>query len=277
MSPAIAPQSLPETEDFVKVLYYGDSKKGKTTAMAGAARLGEIVAVDIEGMGWLKKPLRDQGIPVENIIKFTPTSYEEMEQVYYEIQGMFDDGRDIKAVCVDHLTDLEARLIRAATIKRQAKTVRELELLAVTSKEARNKLDDINQFKSELQDYGVWTNQARHLMRLYRDLPCHVAFGAHYRTDVGKKVPALTEKFRIDLMGSLAMILACTTLEVGDENFYVAYAREKDGWVGGDRFNVTRPIIVNPSLDRLVMAANAKLDFLQDPEQKAFRDALSKG
>jgi hypothetical protein len=273
--------SLAETESYVKALYYGQDKAGKTTAMAGAAKLGQVIAIDIEGQGWLAQPLRKRGIPVENIMKFQATSYDEMEQVYWEIHGMFDDAATAGdpgpvAVCIDHMSDLEARLLTDARNQRLNKVIRPLQKRADTgSIEAKTALEDINLFENTWDDYGVWTNQARHLMRMYRDLPCHVAFGAHYRTEVGARVPGLTEKFRVELMGSLNMILACTTLKAGDDLAYVAYTKELGGWHGGDRFDCTKPIIVNPSFDRVIAASRGELDFDTDPQQQAFKRSLS--
>ncbi len=275
--------SLAETEGFAKVLFYGNPKQGKTTAMAGAARKGRIIAVDTEGEGWLANPLRKRGIPVENITKFTATTYDEIEQVYWEIKGMFDDADEQGkpelapiAVCVDHLTDLQARLVRGATMKRLDKARKPLLAKAnAGSAEAKAALAELNPFVTELGDYGVWTNQARHLMRMFRDLPCHVAFAAHYQTEYGVRVPALTEKFRIDLMGSLNMILGCVTMQAGEDLAYVAYCREVDGWQAGDRFDVTKAIVVNPSFDRIIDAVQGKLDFDADPEQQAFKQALA--
>lgn len=264
--PSMTPEPLDETEGFVKILYYGDPKKGKTTAMAGAAHLGTVIAIDTEGQGWLRKPLMSHGIPVENILKFRATSYQDMEQIYWEVHGMFDDAFNAGtleaapvAVCVDHLSDLEARLVTAARVDR-------IQRLKSTT--------DINTWKNEWDDYGVWTNQARHLMRKFRDLPCHVAFAAHSRTDIGKRVPALTEKFRVDLMGSMNMVVACDTMKVGDTYAHVGYTREVDGWQGGDRFNATKPIVVNPSFDRIISAAQGKLDFDTDEQQQGFKRLL---
>ncbi len=269
-------QPLSETEGFVKGIWYGNPKQGKTTALAGAARLGTMVAVDTEGEGWLAAPLRKQGIPVENIIKFRATSFQDMEQIAYEIMGMFTEGQGPVAVAVDHMSDLERRLLKDARESRLGRTIRPLEKRAKAgSSEAAEALKDINLYANERDDYGIWTNQAYRIMRLFRDLPCHVGFAAHYRTEGTSRVPALTEKFRIDFMGSANMILACHTMKVGDELAYVATCREQDGWMGGDRFNVTRPIIVNPSFDRVIAAANGELDFETDPEQQAFKQLLT--
>lgn len=274
--------TLDEAEAYLKILYYGDAKKGKSSAMAGAARLGKMIVVDIEGEGWLARPLRNLGIPVENIIKFRATSYEELEDVYWAIAGIFDDVETGKiplsdkpiAVAIDHMSDLEVRLLRAAVVQRQAKKRGQLEKLAAVSADSAADLAALNPFVTELQDYGVWTNQANHITRLFRDLPCHVAFGAHYRQDIGKKVPGLTEKYRTNLMGAVNLICANTTMQAGADLAYVGYFREVDGWCGGDRIGVTKPVVVNPSLDRLILALEGKLDFDTDPEQQAFKRAL---
>ncbi len=268
-------ESLDDNLGHVKGIWYGNPKQGKTTALAGAARLGTLVAVDTEGEGWLAKPLRDHGIPVENIIKFRATSFADMEQIAFEIMGMFQEGEGPLAVAVDHMTDLEKRLLKDARDARVNKLRRPLEKKAATSEAAREALEDINPYANDRPDYGVWTNQAYHIMRLFRDLPCHVGFAAHYRTEGTVRVPALTEKFRLDFMGSANLILACHTMKVGDEMTYVATCREQDGWQGGDRFNVTRPVIVNPSFDRIIKASQGELDFATDPEQQAFKRLLS--
>lgn len=278
----IQAETLDETEGFIKGLWFGNPKQRKTTYLAGAAKLGKIIAIDIEGQGWLKQPLRKRGIPVENITRYRATSFKEMEQVYWEIKGMFDDADETGnpelapfAVAIDHMTDLEARLLTDARNDRLGRVIRPLEKKArLGSPEAQAALEDLNLFKNERDDYGVWTNQARHLMRMYRDLPCHVGFAAHFRTELGVKVPALTEKFRVDLMGSLNMVIGCTLMQAGDTTAGVGYTIEQDGWYGGDRFDVLKPITVNPSFDRVILAAEGKLDLDTDPEQQAFKRAL---
>lgn len=280
---AVKSSSLSETEGHVKGLWFGNPKSGKTTELAKAAHLGKIVAIDTEGQGWLKKPLRDQGIPVDNITRYTPTTFRDMQDIFWEIKSWFDECDQAGtpelapvAVCIDHMTDLEARFLSAIRGDRVSKIVRPLEARAAAGViEAKNALAELNRYKNERDDYGVWTNQARELMRMYRDLPCHVAFAAHFRTEAGVRVPALTEKFRIDLMGSMNVVIGTTTLEVGDQLAYVGYTRELNGWYGGDRFNVLKPITVNPSFDRVIAAAQGKLDFDTDEEQQAFKRAAT--
>lgn len=271
-------------EDKVKALLFGNPKQGKTTAAAGMARLGKIVAVDTEGQGWLKSPLQKRGIPVENIVKLPATSYEDMEDNYWKILAMFDDPEVISpvGVVVDHMTDLESRLLRAETYRRVGKARKPLEKTIRANPEGSEKrvvaesaLKDLSPFVTEIQDYGVWTSQAKHIMRMYRDLPCHVVFIAHFRTEAGVKVPALTEKFRVDLMGSMNMILACYKLQAGDTEAYVAQTQEGNGWYAGDRFDCLKHVIVNPSLDRVIASITGDLDWDTDPDQQAFKRALA--
>lgn len=274
---AMEAQSLSESEEYVKGLWYGNPKQGKTTAVAGLARLGKMIAIDTEGQGWLKGPLRKRGIPVDNIIRYTPTSYKEMEEVYWEVAGMVDDGVPLVGCAIDHMTDLEARMIRQASMARIDKAKRNLEPRAKKGiAEAQAELEALNPFATELQDYGVWTNQARHLMRMFRDLPMHVVFIAHYRTEMGTRVPSLTEKFRVDLMGSMNMVCGVTTKELPTGDLaYTGVFREVQQWQGGDRFDVTKPVVCNPSLDRIIAAVRGELDFDKDDEQQAFKRAMT--
>lgn len=269
--------TLAESSDFIKGLYYGPAKRRKTTYMAGAARLGKILAIDTEGNGWLKYPLRKRGIPLDNIVYRKATTYNDMEAIFWEMEPRVESG-EITAVMVDHLSDLEQRFIRAATMARQTK---KSGLGRVENFRSAQDLiaKGVNPFMTELGDYGVWTNQARHLMRLYRDLPCHVVFGAHYRIENGKWVPGLTEKFREELMGSLTLIVGADLHEFGtdDEDIIgVGICREIGVWRGGDRIGITRPMTVNPSMDRLIMAIEGKIDFAQDIEQNEFKQRLAK-
>lgn len=270
-----------DDDDKIKGLIFGNPKQGKTTATAMGAKLGKLVAVDTEGDGWLKAPLAKRGVPLNNITKLKATTYDEMEQNYWAIRHMFDDPDvlDPKVVVVDHMTDLERRLIRAETIRRTNKARRPLEEKVAKGGPAgaiaEVALKDINPFASEIQDYGVWTNQASHLLRLYRDLPCHVFFIAHFRTERGVRVPALTERFRQDIMGTMNMVLAMERMQIGGEDFFVAYTREQAGWYAGDRFDVLPGLISNPSVDRLVASVKGELDWATDPEQQALVKACS--
>lgn len=264
-------QPLDETETWVKALYYGNPGSAKTTAMATLANLGPMVAVDFEGQGWLKEPLRKRGVNVENVRVFRPRSYDELEQVYWECVGMLENG-ELLGVAIDHMSELEAILVRDASIDRIKRARRKLLLNGST--EAREQAELLSEFVTELADYGVWTNQARKLTRLFRDLPCHVAFGAHVRTEQAKFVPALTEKFRNDLMGSMNMVCATTSVEMNGGVEYLGTFREMDRYVGKDRYDVTKPKMVHPHMDRLVKLVRGELDLDTDPVTQAFKQRI---
>lgn len=273
-------ETLADTDDWLKVLYYGPKGRRKTTYMAGAAKLcadgQKILAIDTEGKGWLKRPLQQRGIPLDKVLYKTATCYNDMERIFWEIEPRVISG-EIFAVAIDHMSDLEQRFIRAATMARQTKKAG----LGVPDnfRSAEDLIKaGINPFMTELGDYGVWTNQARHLMRLYRDLPCHVAFAAHIRIERGQWVPGLTEKFREELMGSLNLIVGCDLKAFGDEDediFGIGVCREIDVWRGADRIGITRPKTVNPSMDRLIWSLEGKLDFNTDEERKEFQARLA--
>jgi len=269
--------TLADQEDFIKGLFYGPAKRRKTTYMAGASRLGKILAIDTEGAGWLKHPLKRYGANIDNIVYRKAASYNDMERIFWEDAEPMAERGELISVNVDHLSDLEQRFIRAATMARQNK---KSGLGRVENFKSAQALIDkgVNPFQTELGDYGVWTNQARHLMRLYRDLPCHVFFAAHYREEDGKMVPGLTEKFREELMGSLNLIVGADLHEFGtdDEDVIgIGVCREIGRWRGGDRVGITRPMTVNPSADRLILASRAQLDFTADPETKSFKERLA--
>lgn len=270
-------------EDKIKAIFYGNPKQGKTIAAAKGAHCGKVIAIDTEGMGWLKRPMIKHGIPTDNIQKLTATSYDEMVENYWHIQSMFNDPDTVDpfAVVIDHMTDLENRFLRAETLRRTSKLRRPLEAKVAAggpgAELAAAALQDINPWDTDWDDYGTWTNMAYHLVRMYRDLPCHVVFIAHMRESKkgGIRQPGVTEKFRQDFMGTMNLVLGFTKMQAGGKDAYVAYASELDGWYGGDRFDMLKPIMVNPSLDRLVAVLDYKLDLDTDPEQQAFKQALA--
>ncbi len=261
--------------DYLKVLYYGDNSRRKTTYLAQASRHGKMLAVDTEGK-WLKRPLKQHGAVLDNIVLRRATTYQEMEDIFWSVESRVDSG-EIKTVVVDGLSDLEQRFVRAATMSRQT---RKSGLGRVEEFRSAKALIDkgVNPFQTELGDYGTWTNQARHLMRLYRDLRCHVAFAAHQKIEMGKYVPSLTEKFRNELMASLNVVVGCDLVQLGsddDDLFGVGVFREIDGWRGTDQAGITtKAKIVNPSLDRLILASEGKLNLAQSDEQKMFKKRL---
>lgn len=268
---------LNETEGYIKACYYGMPGSAKTTHMASLANLGVTVAIDLEQEGWLAGPLRDRGINTDNIIRFTPTTEDEVEQVYWEVKGMFDDGVDVVGVAIDHMTELQEMIVREA---RERRHQRERKGLMVAGKTAM--VDDLEADNSTWDDYGIWTAKARKLMRKFRDLPCHVVYGAHMK-DAEKTpelVPALTQKYRLDFLGSCNIIIA--TVEVANEHSpigtgleYLGITKKVQRYVGKDRYGRLPTVLANPSAERVVALTQGKLDLASDPYQRAFEKRLN--
>lgn len=268
---------ISETEEHLKVLYYGPPGTAKTSNMAALANLGLVVAIDLETEGWLNRPLKRRGIKTENIIKFTPTSEAELIQVYWEVKGMIDDNLPVVGLCLDHVTELQEIIIREARQKRIDK-----ERKGLIQNGKRDMAESLDEDFTSRDDYGAWTTKARKLTRLFRDLPVHVAYGAHARnaessTDI---VPALTEKFRNDLMGSCNMIVA--TIETANEHSplgtgmeYLGITKKVQRYVGKDRFGVLPTVMPHPTMERLIAMTRDELDLMQDPYWLAFNKRLN--
>lgn len=262
---------------YLKNLYYGPPGTAKTTHMASMANLGLCVAIDFEGEGWIAEALEDRNINTSNIIKFTPRSEEELDQVYWEVVGMIDAGEPVVGVALDHMTELQEILVTAAREKRVGK---ELKALTTHGKSTENVEVDW----TSRDDYGVWTTQARRLTRKFRDLPVHVAYGAHLRVDEkdGGLVPALTEKFRLDILGSCTAIIGTverenehSPLSTGME--YLGITKALDRYKGKDRTGRLPAVMANPSMERCIQLLRGELDLETDPYQMAFKRRMSGG
>lgn len=274
MSPAMQGQSLDNGSQWLKALYYGMPGSAKTTSMATMARLGPTVVVDM-GEEWIKRALVQHDIPVKNVTRFTPRSYDEIEQVGFEVQSMLNEGINLQGISVDTLSAMEELLVRDAALERINKAKRSLRPRLATSPEAREEYELLSEFRTELSDYGVWTNQALKIVRIFRDQPCHVAFGAHERTDTGRVVPALTEKFRNKLMGSVPLVIYTKARDLGDHTQYVGVTQPVQNVQGKDRYKMLPVVTVNPHMDRLVKVLEGTLDLATDPAQQAYEASLA--
>ena len=263
---AVNKPSLADQREMVKVLYYGDPGSGKTTAMATAANLGNVVYVDAES-GLKRGPLTRLGVPVENIEPHNGISFDALEALYWDIKGRLDtDPNAVAAVIIDSVTEAQKILLEQIVSK------------AVNKASARGMERD--PFQIDRADWGVNTEQMRRLARRFRDLPCHVAFGALPKREVdddGSVIysPALTPAFQTDLMGYVDVVIHTEIREIGGEQFYIGTTKPVGKFLGKDRFGILPSALVNPTLDRVVAYVNGELTQETDPLQKAARDAAS--
>jgi AAA domain-containing protein len=265
-------KSLTDAEEYAKVLYYGRYGSGKTTAAATLANLGLTIAVDFEG-GFKKHALQQRGIKVENLRVFQPRSFDEAEQVFYEIKAMFDNGLDITGVIVDNWTELQDILVRESAVDRINKKKRDLEPQLKVSESARNEYAELSEYATQKYDYGVWTNQAKRLARWYQDFPCHTAFVAHevFEEDTGKIVPAISSKFRNKLAGRVDEVIYTKATDVKGQGLeFTGVGHPVRQFVGKDRLGILPLVLVNPTMERVVSLLNGELDLSSDPAQQAY-------
>jgi len=233
-----------EGEEFVNVLYYGEGGSGKSTAAAHLAKLGKIIYVDAES-GVKAKPLRELGVPVENIMPYRVTSYEDLDRLYWSVKDMIDsDPGSVAGVVFDSMTELQKKLMEDIRHKRHVKRT------------AVGMVDD--EFSAEQDEWGKMTEQVRLISRRFRDLDCHVVFvclakreidtdGAFYR-------PALTPKFAVDMVGYVDVVCYTEQKEgpQDDRSRFVAVTRPVGKARGKDRFGALPAVFPNPTMDRII-------------------------
>jgi hypothetical protein len=266
--------TLAEESDFVKILYYGKPKSGKTTAAATLARLGRVLYIDAES-GLKKKPLLEHGIPVANIEPFREITVEALDEFFWTVRGRVADGGDHTPIGMvwDSTSESHKKLLEASAAKTHAKAVAKGTAHTRTS-----------EYAIELQDYGTNTQEMRHLIRQFRDLEMHVGFVAlekREQDDDGKVTygPDLTAKLAEDLAGFVDIVCHTFTLAQGDdeEPEYWGLFRASGKYTAGDRFKALPPRLINPSFDRVIAYVNGDLDVESDPEMAAAKARRSNG
>ncbi len=263
--------TLADQEDVIKILYYGEQGTGKTLDLATLGRRGPVIFVNAEG-GLKKRPLRIFDIPPENIWIQPATSYEQLEALYWQVRREIEQDKDDRAVGIqfDSLTEITTVLTEVQVMRRVHNAKEKADQLQIVAKDT-----DINPFKTHLDDYGVMTQQMRHLARRFRDLPIHVGFSALSRRDVdasggeqtGDAVtyrPALTPAFGNDIRGYVDIVMAT---KIASDGQYVGISKPRFGLMGKDRFGVLPTTMVDPTMDRIIAVINEEMD----PEEVAWR------
>ncbi len=258
------PARLDEEREFVKILYYGEAKRGKTTALAGLARLGHTIHIDAES-GLKRRPLEQHGVPVGNIEPFRTIEFKALEELALDLRQQLEADPDcIVGIVWDSLTETQKLLIEAIANHEVKKAAA-----------ARMEKDP---YMIEKGWYGKNAEQMRRLIRKFRDLPCHVGFSALLRRDQDKDGevsygPALTPAIATDIQGYVDIVAYTMTRTYGDEDYYIATFRPFDKYNAGDRFNALPRVLVNPSFDRIIAYVNGELTVEADDAQQAFMQA----
>lgn len=248
--------------------YYGDGGTGKTTALAAMANLGPVLYVDAEA-GVKRQPLERLGINTDNIelLDVPSMSFTQLEDAYWEVKAELDADPDSWAGIVwDSGTEIYQAFLGHAVDRRVEK--------ATSARAKGGNIADMltDRFFTDRDDYGYMSSQMRHLLRRYRDLPCHfgIAFLERRDTDptTGKVRigPAVTPGLQNDIIGFVDL-LCHTTVSLDGQ--YLGEFRAAGVRVAKDRYGVMPMPTVDPTWDRVVGYVNGELDEATDPVQAA--------
>jgi len=257
-------QTLADTEETLKILWYGEQGTGKTLDMATLARRGPVIFVNAEG-GLKKRPLRVFEVPAENIELRPATSYQQLEALYWEVKRMIE-GQDPFCpigILFDSMSEITKVITTNQVILRTHAAREKHDSMGTVPKES-----EINPFRVQLDDYGIMTEQLRALTRKFRDLPIHVGFSALSRREVdasggeigGDTVtyrPGLTPAFGNDLRGFVDIVVAT---KVATDGQWVGITKPRFGLMGKDRFGVLPVTMVDPTFDRICAVVNDEID-----------------
>lgn len=258
--------ALNTLSDIVRCMYYGDPGKGKTTAMAGMARLGKVKFFDAERR--LKPgPLRRLGIPIENIQVFNVTTYEQMLKDIETIANEIEDGEPIVGVCWDSATETARILLE--------------NLVNTAASRAQRAGKDRDPWKTFQEDYGDLTEQMRRIIRRLRDLEVHLAITCLAKRDNDEEgavriSPALTPAVQRDFLGYMDVVGHARLEFVDEQEEYSILTRPIGRFEAKDSFGILPRTLVNPSFDRIVAYVNGELAASKDPVQQAAKAARQK-
>lgn len=257
--------TLADQKEHVKALMYGEQGTGKTTALASMARLGRVAYIDAES-GLKSRPLRNLGVPIANIEPHHPRSYDEIDALYWDLKDQLENANHtagpLVGIVFDSMTEIQKMLIESVVEARGAKV----------SKSGM----EIDPYSVLLDDYGKVTEMLRRMVRKFRDLPCHVGFGALQKREVDGKegsivyLPELMPKFANDLMGYVDVITCHATSADYGELEYLAVTKPLGKYRGKDRFGALPLTLANPTFDRIVGLVNDEIDIDKDEAQSTF-------
>ena len=256
--------SLDTKVDYANILFSGEGGTGKTTALADMARLGRTIVINAES-GLKGGPLKRLGIPIGNITvwpdpeKGEKLTWEALDKLIWKIKAQLEKKPgSIAGIMLDSATEVHIALLD--------------EVRARSVEKSLDKGQDRDLFKTELQDYGIMTEQMRNLLRRMRDLPCH--FGASTlqkrdKDDDGKVVyrSDMTEKLANSLYGYMDIVVITTVTETAGVTEYIGLTKPKGKYRGKDRFGVLPEKMLDPTFSRILGYINGEIVRESDPLQ----------
>jgi hypothetical protein len=259
-------RSVVDQVDHAKVLYWGDGGTGKTTDLAYLANIGKVLVIDVEA-GIKAKPLEEMGVKVANIelLDFEALTFQEIEDVFWAVKSDLDEDPE---AWVGVIWDSGSELYQAIVQELVAARVADATRRGITNQRASKVFVDID-------DWGTANTSYRFLMRRYRDLPCH--FGASFlpRRDQDKQTgevhvgPSISPGLQSDLIGWFDFV-GHTTYDA-DRDLFLGTFHPESVNQGKDRYGVMPPILVDPTMDRVIAYMRGELTADDDPRQRGLR------
>ena len=264
--------SLENDEDLVNVLFYGDNGIGKTTDLASLAKLGKVVFIEAES-GLKRGPLSRLGIPTKNLQLVRDTASEKqitfgkLKALCDQLRiDLADDPNAIAGVIFDSITEIQVKLLRQIMDKRIDRAFDK----TGTQQETH---------KAFIEDYGVNTAELRDLIRMFRDLPCHVGLSAtetRDEDDDGAIVyrPNLTPKIASDLKGYVDLVCYVMPPQTfGGKKYYLGKFNPGGKYQAKDRFGIMPNVLCNPTYDRVIAYVSGELTEKTDTQQQEWKTA----
>lgn len=257
--------SLDDTQDYLKVLYYGREGSGKSSNALTLAKMGRILLINAEG-GAKKTALKRLGIPTENVMVWPrrqgdPITNAGLDELYFQIKTELEaDPESWVGVVFDSITDIVTALLGQVVDRRVEK--------------ARNRgvsIDDIDEHFTEISDYGTMSKIVSDKIRKFRDLPTHVVYTALERRVVDSDTsqvtytPAVTPGVAVPLLGYVDFVLACRAED--EQGNFRALTKRGNRYRAKDRFGILPEIMAVPSMERLFAYAEGELTIDSDPLQ----------
>ena len=256
---------LDESEEFLRVCFYGLEGSGKSTNGLTLANSGRMILVNAEG-GAKKRALARRGIDTSNIAIWPqnagdPITKASLDRLYNQIKADLEkDPNKWNGIMFDSSTDITQGLTSQVSDHRIVKAERNGAVI-----------DDVDQFFTDVADYGTMTKMFVDSLRKFRDLPLHVVYTALERRDVDKKTgdvtigPAVTPGVATSLLGYVDIVIHCTA---GDDEYPFRGLTNKGGIRRvKDRFGILPRVMVEPTMERIIEYAEGKYEDEVDPKQ----------
>lgn len=273
---AVPLTKLDDTEEFVNACFYGTEGSGKTTSAMFLANGGRILVVNAEA-GIKARRLKQLGVRTENIVVWPPpgedVSFKGLEELYWQLKGdLLEDPHAWHGVVWDSLTEIAKKLLD--------------DVVQYQVSKAERAGKDRERFFIDRADYGTMTEQARLLIRRFRDLPCHFALTALERRDQDDDGavlygPAVTPALMTDVGGFVDILLHCRVTEGVSADgepteLYAAYTRKGTKYRAKDRWYATPRLMADPFFDRVLGYVREELDADTDERQIEARAAVAR-